>query len=44
MIAEPWRLHIKCFERVVEERFKAGEIIDLTTGAIHKVDPEAEEE
>ena len=43
MIAEPWRLHISCFERVVEERFENGEVIDLTTGAIHKLDPEVEE-
>ena len=39
MIADPWRLHISCFERVVEERFEAGEVIDLTTGTIHKLDP-----
>ena len=44
MIADPWRLHISCFERVVEERFEQGEVIDLTTGAIHKLDPEAEDE
>jgi len=44
MIADPWRLHISCFERVVEERFEQGEVIDLTTGTIHKLDPEAEDE
>ena len=44
MIAEPWRLHISCFERVVEERFEAGEVIDLTTGQIHTIDPEDTEE
>ena len=44
MIADPWRLHISCFSKVVEERFEQGEIIDLTTGTIHKLDPEAEEE
>ena len=43
MIADPWRLHISCFEKVVEERFEAGEVIDLTTGTIHKLDPEEEE-
>ena len=44
MIADPWRLHISCFERVVEERFEQGEVIDFTTGTIHKLYPEAEEE
>ncbi len=43
MIADPWRLHISCFERVVEERFEQGEVIDLTTGTIHTLDPEAED-
>ena len=40
MINDPWRLHISCFERVVEERFEAGEVIDLTTGAIHQLEQE----
>ena len=44
MIADPWRLHISCFNRVVEERFEHGEVIDLTTGTIYQLDPEAEEE
>ena len=44
MIAEPWRLHISCFERVVEERFENGEVIDLTTGAIHTLEQEGDEE
>ena len=44
MIADPWRLHISCFERVVEERFEQGEVIDFTTGTIHKLSPEAEVE
>ena len=43
MIGDPWRLHISCFERVVEEKFEDGEVIDLTTGAIVSLDPEAEE-
>ncbi len=43
MIADPWRLHISCFERVVEERFEAGEVIDLTTGTIHQIELEEEE-
>jgi len=43
MIGDPWRLHIHCFERVVEEKFEDGEVIDLTTGAIVSLDPEAEE-
>ena len=42
MIGDPWRLHISCFDRVVEKKFKDGEVIDLTTGAIVKLDPEAE--
>ncbi len=43
MIADPWRLHIHCFERVVEEKFKDGEVIDLSTGSIVELEPEAEE-
>ena len=43
LINDPWRLHISCFEKIVEERFLEGEVIDLTTGAIHKLDPEEEE-
>ena len=43
MINDPWRLHISCFKRVVKEKFEGGEVIDLTTGAIVSLDPEAEE-
>ena len=38
MINQDWRIHIECFERVLERHFKDGEVIDLTTGIIHKVD------
>ena len=44
MINEPWRLHISCFEKVIEEKFKDGEVIDLNTGTIIKLDSEAEDE
>ena len=40
----PWRLHIKCFEKVIEERFEDGEILDLNTGEILNVDGTEEEE
>ena len=44
MIDDPWRLHISCFNRVVEERFKQGEVIDLTTGVIHQIELEESNE
>ena len=37
MIGDPWRLHISCFDKVVEEKFEEGEVIDLTTGQIHNL-------
>ena len=43
MIDDPWRLHISCFSRVVDERFKQGEVIDLTTGRVYQIEPEIDE-
>jgi hypothetical protein len=40
IVAGDWRLHIKCFEKVVERHFEDGEVLDLTTGQIVKIDPE----
>jgi hypothetical protein len=37
MISGDWRLHIKCFEEVVEKHYEDGEVIDLTTGQVVKV-------
>ena len=34
IVTGAWRLHIRCFEKVVEKHFKDGEVIDLTTGQI----------
>jgi hypothetical protein len=43
MISRSWRIHIECFSAVLERHFEEGEVIDLTTGAICKVDlPEDE--
>ena len=42
MVSGDWRLHISCFEKVVEKHFEDGEIIDLDTGQIIRVDMEAE--
>lgn len=38
MISNDWRIHIRCFSEVLERHFEDGEVIDLTTGAICKVD------
>ncbi len=38
MISSEWRIHISCFADVLEQHFEDGEVIDLTTGAIYKVD------
>jgi len=40
IVSGDWRLHISCFETVVERHFEDGEVIDLTTGQIVKVDKE----
>jgi hypothetical protein len=40
MITQEWRVHIKCFVKVVEEHLEDGEVIDLATGQIiEPVDP-----
>jgi hypothetical protein len=38
MISSEWRIHISCFAEVLERHYEEGEVIDLTTGAIHSVD------
>jgi hypothetical protein len=38
MISRSWRIHIECFSAVLERHYEEGEVIDLTTGAICKVD------
>ena len=38
MVSGSWRLHIKCFDKVVEERFEDGEILDMETGLIIEID------
>lgn len=38
MISSDWKLHINCFYAVIEKHFEDGEVIDLTTGNIHKRD------
>ena len=43
LINDPWRLHIGCFEKIVSERFEEGEVIDLTTGTIHKLESEVDD-
>jgi hypothetical protein len=42
MISGDWRLHITCFEEVIERHFEDGEVIDLTTGQVIKVDPDVQ--
>ncbi len=42
MISGDWRLHISCFEDVVERHFEGGEVIDLTTGQVMKVDSDVQ--
>jgi hypothetical protein len=38
MISTDWKLHISCFYSVIERHFEEGEVIDLTTGNVHKID------
>jgi hypothetical protein len=38
MISSDWRVHIHCFAEVLERHYKDGEVIDLTTGSIRKVE------
>jgi hypothetical protein len=42
MISTDWRIHISCFDEVIERHFEDGEVIDLTTGQIHKVDEDVQ--
>jgi len=36
MISSSWKLHIACFYSVVDRHERNGEVIDLSTGTIHK--------
>jgi hypothetical protein len=38
MISGEWRIHISCFTDVLERHYENGEVIDLTTGQICKVE------
>jgi len=38
LISGDWKLHTKCFERVVDKYLENGEVIDLTTGDVHKLE------
>ena len=38
IISGDWRVHIHCFGEVLERHFEHGEVIDLTTGNIVKVE------
>ena len=38
MISTNWRIHVSCFASVLERHYEDGEVIDFTTGAIHRVD------
>ena len=40
MISHDWRVHVSCFDSVLERHFENGEVINLSTGEICKVDPE----
>lgn len=42
-VTEEWRIHIPCFDKVIEQHFKDGEVIDLTTGQIVSVDRETDD-
>lgn len=41
MISGDWRIHVSCFDKIVERHFEDGEVIDLSTGNIIKVDKES---
>ena len=43
LVSGDWRIHIRCFAKVLEKHFKAGELIDLTTGQVVSVDEQLEE-
>lgn len=38
MLTGQWRIHVSCFAEVLERHFEDGEVIDITTGAIRKVE------
>jgi hypothetical protein len=38
MISSDWRVHIHCFAEVLERHYEQGEVIDLTTGSIRRVE------
>jgi hypothetical protein len=38
LITSEWRIHIACFAEVLERHYEDGEVIDLTTGTIRKIE------
>ena len=36
--SKDWKLHTKCLERIVDRYLANGEVLDLTTGEIHKLE------
>jgi hypothetical protein len=38
MLTGQWRIHVSCFAEVLERHFEDGEVIDITTGCIRKVE------
>ena len=41
IISGDWRVHIKCFSKILDRHFDNGEVIDLTTGQIIKLEQHA---
>ena len=42
IISQDWRIHVSCFSSVLERHYQNGEVINLSTGEICRVDPEPE--
>ena len=38
IISGDWRVHIRCFSKILDRHFDNGEVIDLTTGQIVKLE------
>ena len=38
MLTQDWRIHIHCFNKVIEEHLEEGETIDMVTGQVVKAD------
>jgi hypothetical protein len=44
MLTRDWRVHIRCFNEVVEEHLEKGEAIDWTTGGVIQYDRDRPED